>query len=224
MSPIRLVILGLMLVFGVWAARRRGRRWYLVLALAALLGLGLQLLLFWPRLSQPKLDFFDLLGAVLVVFLAADARGLPSPLARRLRIGLYSREWEYDRHLTALGHRVDQLFRANPGASDAAAYGRGEIGSHPREPVSSSLYGGCTPQMSDGRPSPIRWLVTTRRSLRPPGTQTSARTPNPGTGKRRKSRIGGRPSDMPTTTETPSVRSVGECAIHRRGGFRLLPV
>jgi len=87
MSPIRLAILALMLVFGIQAARRRGHSWYLVCALSAVLGFGIEVTLFSARIGKLTVDPFDLLGGILVAFLAAEALGLPTPVARRIRIG-----------------------------------------------------------------------------------------------------------------------------------------
>lgn len=45
---------------------------------------------------------FDLLVLVACVLTAVDLIGLPLPIARRLHLGLHSREWEFDRRLYAL--------------------------------------------------------------------------------------------------------------------------
>jgi hypothetical protein len=45
---------------------------------------------------------FDLVLVLAATVIAVDVLGLPLPLARRLRLGLHSREWEFDRRLFAL--------------------------------------------------------------------------------------------------------------------------
>ena len=45
---------------------------------------------------------FDVIQGACVLVVAADLAGLPLPIARRLGIGLHSREWEFDTRLYAL--------------------------------------------------------------------------------------------------------------------------
>jgi hypothetical protein len=45
---------------------------------------------------------FDVVAGAMTLLLAADTVGLPFPIARRLRIGLHSAGWQFDRRLYAL--------------------------------------------------------------------------------------------------------------------------
>jgi hypothetical protein len=59
--------------------------------------------------------------ALLAVVVAAEAFGLPSPIARRIGIGLRSREFEYDRTLSDLLLPLNELIEHEPPRDRAEA-------------------------------------------------------------------------------------------------------
>lgn len=65
--------------------------------------------------DPPVIDLVVVLAAMAI---AVDLVGLPLPVARRLRLGLHSREWEFDRRLSALTN--DARRAVQDAASDAA--------------------------------------------------------------------------------------------------------
>jgi hypothetical protein len=98
---IYLAIAGLALAQGP----RRGATWGRRLALVVIGALALAVALRGGIDAQTLLNdppFFDLFAVLAAILLAADLSGLPLPIAQRLRLGLRSREWEFDRRLTAL--------------------------------------------------------------------------------------------------------------------------
>jgi hypothetical protein len=84
--------------------RRRDRLWALLVMLCA--G-GLILLLLTGRLAtRPTFGLAEAAGVLLTAVIAAEAFGLPTPIARRVGVGLRSKEWEFDR---TLAHLLRQL-------------------------------------------------------------------------------------------------------------------
>ncbi len=99
--------------------RRRDRFWVLL----ASLGVGgLALLLFAGRLStRPMFGPFEAVGLLLAAVIAAEAFGLPIPIARRVGLGLRSKAWEYDRKLADLLRQLnDELERAQAASQTEA--------------------------------------------------------------------------------------------------------
>jgi hypothetical protein len=95
----------------------RGARWGRELALILIGALALMVALRGGIDSQTLLNdppFFDLLAVLAAILLLADIFGLPLPIARRLRIGLRSREWEFDRRLTALTNEARRVVDRAP--------------------------------------------------------------------------------------------------------------
>lgn len=96
-----LVIAGLALA----ESRSRAAREWRWVALVALVGLAIVVFVRGgvdtSRLIGKPL-VLDLILAALGLLIAIDLIGLPLPLARRLRLGLHSREWEFHRRLYAL--------------------------------------------------------------------------------------------------------------------------
>lgn len=108
--PIGSVALYLVLAVLTWAqGPLRGITWgrwvapLVLVALALMVGVrgGIDINRLW---NDPPL--FDLVAALTGLMLAVDLIGLPLPLARRLRLGLHSREWEFDRRLSALANEA----------------------------------------------------------------------------------------------------------------------
>jgi hypothetical protein len=84
--------------------RRRDRFWALLVMLCV--G-GLILLLLTGRLAtRPTFGLAEAAGVLLTAVIAAEAFGLPTPIARRVGVGLRSKEWEFDR---TLAHLLRQL-------------------------------------------------------------------------------------------------------------------
>lgn len=100
-SVVTAVLLGVLIILAVAAYRRRGDAFWAVMATLA--GGGLVLVLLLKGVDG---DVFVSLEDVPIALVAAVAGaeffGLPRPLAVRLGIGFRSRQWEYDRTLTAL--------------------------------------------------------------------------------------------------------------------------
>ncbi len=116
MSVLSLALLGGFTGLAVLAAKRRGSRPWAAAALFVGAIVALELVVFGlgPIQSGP----IEVLGALAAAIAAAEAFGLPRPLARRLRIGLRSREWEFDGRLKRLVDGFDDLIREYPGPED----------------------------------------------------------------------------------------------------------
>ena len=100
-AAIYLVLAGLAFAGGP----SRGDGWVRRIAFLAVGGLVLTVIVRGGIDSQSLFNeppVFDLLAMVAAIAVAADLIGLPLPVARRLRIGLHSREWDFDRRLSAL--------------------------------------------------------------------------------------------------------------------------
>ena len=69
----------------------------------------------WTLFGQPLV--FDVVLAVGAVLIAVDLIGLPLPVARRLHLGLHSREWEFHRRLYALTEEARRKAEVDPGES-----------------------------------------------------------------------------------------------------------
>jgi hypothetical protein len=83
----------------------RGGGWWRRISFLALGGLLLLVILRGGIDTESLLNdppVFDLLTVIAAMAISADLIGLPLPLARRLRLGLRSRQWEFDRRLFAL--------------------------------------------------------------------------------------------------------------------------
>lgn len=109
------ILSGLLLLIitlvGLWGARARRRSRYAYVAVAAALALLAGVLV--PQLSLFRLEVrtFDAVLAVAAGVFLVDIVGLPRPIARRLGLGLHSREWRYDgdlvRRFGPLNHRLE---------------------------------------------------------------------------------------------------------------------
>ena len=102
--------------------RRKGERQYLIPALAGVLATV-------PNLGGlPAVDTrfgpIELLLLVLVLLLLADVQGLPRPLAAKLRFGLRSREWEFDRRFHIYREQLDGLLLTYRTSRDWSVYRR----------------------------------------------------------------------------------------------------
>ena len=64
--------------------------------------------------SRQSAVLIDLALAVVVAVVAAEAIGLPEPVAKRLGVGLRSREWEYDRALARLLRPLNEVLAQAP--------------------------------------------------------------------------------------------------------------
>jgi hypothetical protein len=102
-ATIYLVLASLAFAEGPSRGTRRWRR----IAFIALGGLVLSVILqngidTESLFNDPPL--IDLVAVLAAMVIAIDLLGLPLPVARRLRLGLHSREWEFDRRLAALNN------------------------------------------------------------------------------------------------------------------------
>ena len=85
----------------------RGNGWWRRIAFLALGGLVLSVIIQGGIDTEslfhdpPVIDLVVVLAAMVI---AVDLVGLPTPVARRLGLGLHSREWEFDRRLSALNN------------------------------------------------------------------------------------------------------------------------
>lgn len=110
-------------ILGVLASTRRGDRYYLVLAALGAVGAAITVV----RSMEGGVAFiglFDLPAALVVFVVAAEALGLPAPVAKRLGVGFRSRAWEYDRALArVVSPLYEPLFGESPPdpGRDAAA-------------------------------------------------------------------------------------------------------
>ncbi len=115
-AAIYLALAGLAFAEGPSRGTRRWRR----IAFLALGGLVLSVILRGGIDTEslfhdpPVIDLVVVLAAMAI---AVDLVGLPLPVARRLRLGLHSREWEFDRRLSAL---TNDARRAVQGAASDA--------------------------------------------------------------------------------------------------------
>jgi hypothetical protein len=77
-------------------------RWLAIVTLSGLVVVGFVRggVVTWTLFGQPLV--FDMVFALGAVLMAVDVIGLPLPVARRLHLGLHSREWEFHRRLFAL--------------------------------------------------------------------------------------------------------------------------
>lgn len=159
MSSLSVVLVLVSIGCGYITARRRSEWVYL---LAGMLGEGLLLVMagregFSPSLT-PVLPLDAGLAAI-ACLLAAQAFGLPLPLARRLGLGLRSREWEYDGRLFAVLGEFNRLLEAYPGKDDAQAnqhWGRTVLDRGPalvvrlrKMPVPNPAWGELTREYAD---------------------------------------------------------------------------
>lgn len=121
MSGLSVALLLATIGCGYLALRRRGEWVYPLVALLAesLLVVMARREEFSWRLA-PVLPLDAGLAAI-TCLLAAQAFGLPLPLARRPGFGLRSREWEYDRRLFAVMGEFNRLLEAYPGKGNAPA-------------------------------------------------------------------------------------------------------
>lgn len=97
------------------AARRRRQPWYAMLAGLTTLGIVFAVLtgrLALGRWTPDPLDLAVVLGGL---FFAAEFFGLPTPVARRLGIGLRSRQWEFDVAMYDIVKGFADLLSAYPG-------------------------------------------------------------------------------------------------------------
>jgi hypothetical protein len=102
--------------------RRKGERQYFIPALAGVLATV-------PNLGGlPAIDTrfgpIELSLLILVLLLLADVQGLPRRLAAKLRFGLRSREWEFDRRLHIYREQLDSLLLAYRTSQDWSVYRR----------------------------------------------------------------------------------------------------
>jgi hypothetical protein len=104
-----------------WIAftRRRDRYW----ALLALLSVGGLVLIFGTGRAQARVTLgpFEVAGLLLAAAAAAEAFGLPDPIAQRLGIGLRSREWEFDRSISDVLQSLNDLIDREPPHEDLGA-------------------------------------------------------------------------------------------------------
>lgn len=116
------VLFWIMALVALVGFRRTGQRQFLVPVLvgvvAPFLNLG-----FLPTM-RVHLGAIELVLLTLVLLLLAMVQGLPDPIARRIRFGLQSREWEFDRRLCRYCKEVDHLLRAYPASRDWDDYQR----------------------------------------------------------------------------------------------------
>lgn len=100
--------------------RARRRPAALVVAVTAVVGLAVSVLLLGPRPWEwPSTPFdFGLVAAIGV--LVADMVGLPDGVARWTGIGRRSREWEFDRQLFATYAPLNERLEAAPDRDDPA--------------------------------------------------------------------------------------------------------
>lgn len=116
-----IVGLALIAVFS-WIAftRRRDRYW----ALLSLLSVGGLVLIFGTGRAQARVTLgpWEVAGLVLAAVAAAEALGLPDPIAQRLGIGLRSREWEFDRSISEALQALNDLIGREPLRANRAAW------------------------------------------------------------------------------------------------------
>lgn len=108
------LLLLIIAVVGLWGARVRRRRRHAYVAVAAALVLLAGVLV--PQLSLFRLEVrtLDAVLAVAAGVFLVDIVGLPRPLARRLGLGLYSREWRYDGDLVRLFAPLNDRLEMEP--------------------------------------------------------------------------------------------------------------
>lgn len=102
--------------------RRKGERQYVIPAIAGVIATV-------PNLSSlPTVEVrfgpIELSLLVLVLLLLADVQGLPGPLAAKLRFGLRSREWEFDRRFHIYREQLDGLLLTYRTSEDWSVYRR----------------------------------------------------------------------------------------------------
>lgn len=96
----------------------------MLLALAALASLLLAFdVLRYPQTTL-QVGLFDVVLLFVVIAMIAHVQGLPISIARRLRIGLRSREWEFDRRLHIYREQLDTELSSYPSSRDWSEYGR----------------------------------------------------------------------------------------------------
>jgi hypothetical protein len=114
------VELSLIALCSLIAYRRRRDRFWAVLAL--LCAGGLMLLLLTSRLAtRPTFGWVEAAGMLLTAAVAGEAFGLPTPIARRVGVGLRSKEWEFDRTLADLLRQLNGEVERAQAASQVEA-------------------------------------------------------------------------------------------------------
>lgn len=115
-----IVGLALIAVFSWIAFTRRRDRYWALLALLSVAGLAL---IFGTGRAQARVTLgpFEVAGLVLAAVAAAEALGLPDPIAQRLGIGLRSREWEFDRSISDVLQSLNDLIDREPPHEDLGA-------------------------------------------------------------------------------------------------------
>jgi len=111
----------LFVILALGTARRRDEPFYAALAAVAALGLAFAALTGRLDASSWNVDLIDMIITSGVVLLGAQLWGLPLPIARRLGIGLRSREWEFDRKLYPIVAEFRELLLDYPGPTPISA-------------------------------------------------------------------------------------------------------
>ena len=114
------LLLALLTVAAGLAYQRRRDRFYFALAMVGAFAIIVGLVSGVEFSVRVDPLVIGLVAVVTVV--AAEAFGLPEPLAVRLGFGVRSREWEYDRELTSLLHPLNQMIATQPDPSREADY------------------------------------------------------------------------------------------------------
>lgn len=113
------VLLVAMAILGVLANRRRGDRYYLVLAALGAVGAVIAVVRSLGG-GVALIGLLDLPVALVVFVMAAEAIGLPAPVATRLGVGFRSRAWEYDRALYRAIADIERSLSGQPGRGGPA--------------------------------------------------------------------------------------------------------
>ncbi len=108
-------------ISAAWDARRRASRVLAVIAGVFLLGFVIDVSVHWPTV-QVRFAAMDIVLGVAASVLLLDVVGLPASIGTRIRIGLHSGEWEFDRAFYRQIQQLDRLLATYPATRTLVAY------------------------------------------------------------------------------------------------------